>query len=154
MKLTCLKLALRTNYLHRPHLCAPINSLCSCGSSYIGRAKQRLSFRIREHLPIWFIRSECRSTRSSILKHLLDTCHPVSTKGCYPQIYLKRFLRKYSLPAIVYRRGPQDSYVQTRSLLSKEINCFCFFTMDLAIIIIVLIFSKPDIVYALLIYLC
>ena len=68
---------------------------CSCGSSYIGRTKRRLSSRIREHLPVWFIKGERRSPRSSILEHLLDTCHPVSTDCCFKVIY--KIPSKYSV---------------------------------------------------------
>ena len=38
---------------------------------------------------------------------------------------------EHSLSVIVYRRGPRDSHVQTRSLLSKEIYCFSFSTIHI-----------------------
>ena len=44
------------------------------------------------------------------------------------------------LSVIMYSRGPRDSHVQIRSLLSKEIYCISFSTVDLDIIVIVIIF--------------
>ena len=60
---------------------------CFFGSSYIGRIKLHLTSRIREHLPVWFIKVERRFPRSFIVEHLIDTCHPVSTDSCFKFIY-------------------------------------------------------------------
>ena len=60
---------------------------CSCGATYIGRTKRRLSMRIREHLPTWFCKGEIRSVTSSILEHLLQTDHTADPDKSFKIIY-------------------------------------------------------------------
>ena len=56
---------------------------CSCGASYIGRTTRRLSKRIQEHIPNWWIKGLSKSVNSSILAHLLDTDHKVDAQNAF-----------------------------------------------------------------------
>jgi hypothetical protein len=62
--------------------------LCSqCSVSYIGRTTRRLSQRIKEHCPAWLGKGCTKQIRSSILAHLVDSCHPVNKNTDFSVIY-------------------------------------------------------------------
>jgi hypothetical protein len=62
--------------------------LCShCSVSYIGRTTRRLSQRIKEHCPAWLGKDCTKQIRSSVLAHLVDTCHPVNKDNDFSVIY-------------------------------------------------------------------
>ena len=45
---------------------------CCFAATYIGQTTRQLAKRVKEHLPAWYYRNECRVSNSSILNHLLD----------------------------------------------------------------------------------
>ena len=74
---------------------------CRCGSEYLGQTTRKLSKRVREHLPNWFLRGETRpNTSSAILKHLTDHGHLVNEQEDFrilhriPHIALKSLRRR------------------------------------------------------------
>ena len=53
------------------------NFTCVCGARYIGRTTRQLSKRIKEHHPAALSKGTVKSINSSILQHLVDSCHQV-----------------------------------------------------------------------------
>ena len=60
---------------------------CSCSAGYIGRTSRHLAKRMREHLPVWWLKGEKRTTKSSILDHLLTSSHQIQPETAFRVIY-------------------------------------------------------------------
>ena len=60
---------------------------CSCGAGYIGRTSRKLSKRISEHYPPWYVKGQLKASKSSILDHLIDFEHIIDPKTAFKVIY-------------------------------------------------------------------
>ncbi|VDN15216.1 unnamed protein product [Dibothriocephalus latus] len=90
---------------------------------------QRLSKRIREHLPAWLSKGEVSSINSAILAHMVDSGHRVDLKEAFKVIYRippnypkslgQRLLAAAEATAIRLRKPvlcPQKNLLQAPSL--------------------------------------
>ena len=63
------------------------NFTCICGARYIGRTTRQLSKRIKEHHPAALSKGTVKSINSSILQHLVDSCHQVDPNQAFNIMY-------------------------------------------------------------------
>ena len=60
---------------------------CSCAAEYVGRTTRQLQIRIKEHNPAWLWKGQTKTTRSSIVAHLVDTQHVIDVNNSFRVIY-------------------------------------------------------------------
>ena len=63
------------------------NFTCICDARYIGRTTRQLSKRIKEHHPAALSKGTVKSINSSILQHLVDSCHQVDPNQAFNIMY-------------------------------------------------------------------
>nr|CAH8826365.1 unnamed protein product [Trichobilharzia regenti] len=76
---------------------------CVCGSKYIGRTERQLSTRMMEHLPKWLETAECKVSKSSVTKHLVDYGHDIDDVKSLTSVSKQR--NKKILVIRVYKPG-------------------------------------------------
>ncbi|VDQ12646.1 unnamed protein product, partial [Trichobilharzia regenti] len=64
-------------------------SVCFCGAVYIGRCKRNLRKRVAEHYPVWLMKGERRTAKSSICDHLLESGHLAPRDSSFKVIYMQ-----------------------------------------------------------------